>query len=212
MCPDFEALLDYLEGAPMEAEARRSIEEHVAAGCMRCQGVMEAARHLTGLLGDAGKLLERPSEEAEQRVLAMGTAVLEERRLREGLPVHVGELVRQNPYQVAAGFRGGEPGRGVEEFVHSNQPVGVRLQITPEPAGTRKLRGNVYPLQGPPEEPREIVLRDDEGNERPAEHLPRGGFTLGGLESGSYSLVLRFQGYSLVFPVLEAAGDSPENL
>jgi hypothetical protein len=94
--------------------------------------------------------------------------------------------------------------------MHTDQPVGVRLQITPEPAGTRKLRGNVYPLQGPPEEPREIVLRDEEGNERPAEPLPRGGFALEGLEAGSYSLVLRFQGYSLVFPVLQATGDSPE--
>jgi len=199
-CPDFETLLDHLEGE-LCGEEGRGVRAHVESGCPRCHGVLEEARRVTDLLGGCAPP-PGPQEAVRRAVIEAGKAVLRERGERR-IPVHVLALCAVSP-RLPAGFRGTAATRGVEEYVHRLAPVGVRVQVRPDFGGRRRIRGSVYPAAESQLVLQEALLRDASGKEYTGTLLPRGGFRWDALPEGSYTLVLRFPDYSVVFPGLRA--------
>jgi hypothetical protein len=200
-CPDFETLLDHWEGE-LEGEAASGIQAHLDAGCPRCGRKLEEIERVMGLLARSDQIHE-PPEELYHEVLEAGRISIEEKGERE-LPVHVASLLSVTPGVLPAGYRGAEPSRGVKEYVHQTAPVGVRIQLKPDFGGKRRLRGSVYATAEAEPVLEAVVLRGEGGEEIDANLLPRGGFEASGIPEGSYTLLLRFDEYSVVFPGFRA--------
>jgi hypothetical protein len=202
-CPSFESLVSYVAG-DIDPAARERVGRHLASGCERCRGEVDAIADLRRLAAQTPPAVPR---DVRRRALgALGGDAW--RRLVDQVG-RAAELVvdtRREP--AAAGARRAAP--AARQLLFTGFGYDVTVRVVSVRSGALRLAGHVLPGPGrPPESAAGLEVALERGG-RPLA-LGRtndlGEFAFEGLEAGAYTIYVDLSEGFLVLPDVDASAE-----